>query len=73
MMLRPKITYLIFERSHSIWIRHNDLARCKNSQCDQFIGAPQHNFETTDLGIKSLTPLALGGCVNPSETLVLAT
>ena len=41
-MLRPKITYLIFERSHSVWIRHNDLARCQNSQC-----ASVHRCTTT--------------------------
>ena len=38
----------------------------------QFIGAPHRNFETTDLGIKSSTPLAPDGWVNPSDTLVLA-
>ena len=72
-MLRPKITYLILERSHSIWIRHNDLARCQNRSMPQFIGAPQRNFETVDLGIESSEPLAPGGWVNPSDTIVLTT
>ena len=34
-----------------------------------FTGAPQHNFETADLGIESSTPLALDGWVNPTNTL----
>ena len=38
----------------------------------QFIGAPQRNFETIDLGIESLAPLDLDGQVNPSDTLVPA-
>ena len=36
----------------------------KTCSVPQFIGAPQWNFETADLGIKSLAPLALGGWVN---------
>ena len=37
----------------------------------QFISASLHNFETIDLGIKSLVPLALDGLVNHNNTLVL--
>ena len=44
----------------------------KTRRVPQFIGAPQRNFETTDLGIESLVPLALDGWVNSSDTLVLA-
>ena len=44
----------------------------KTHSVPQFIGAPQHNFEIADLGIESSAPLALGGWVNPSDTLVLA-
>ena len=36
----------------------------------QFIGAPQRNFETVDLGIELSVPFALGEWVNPSDTLV---
>ena len=42
----------------------------KTCSMPQFIGAPQHKFETTDLHIKSLVPLALSGWVNPIHTLV---
>ena len=45
----------------------------KTRNVPQFIGAPQCNFETTNLGIESLAPLALNGWVNPSDTLVFAT
>ena len=45
----------------------------KTHSVPQFISAPQCNFETTDLGIKSSMPLDLGGWVNPSHILVLAT
>ena len=45
----------------------------KTCSVPQFIGVLEHNFETTNLGIKSLAPLALGGWVNPSDNLVLAT
>ena len=45
----------------------------KNRSVPQFIGAPQHNFETADLGIESSVPLAPGGWVNSSHTLVPAT
>ena len=45
----------------------------KTRSVPQFIGAPQRNFETVDLGIESLAPLAPGGWLNPSETLVPAT
>ena len=45
----------------------------KTRSVPQFIGAPECNFETVDLGIKSAVPLALGGKVKPSDTLVLAT
>ena len=38
----------------------------KTRSVPQFIGAPQRNFETADLGIESSVPLALGGW----ETLV---
>ena len=44
----------------------------KTRSVPQFIGALERNFETADLGIESLVPLALGGWVNPSITLVLA-
>ena len=67
-MLRSKITYLIpFGFGTAI------LLDAKTRSVPQFIGAPQRNFETVDLGIKSLAPLVLGGRVNPSHTLVLAT
>ena len=36
----------------------------------QFMGAPQCNFETIDLGIELLALLALDRLVNPSDTLV---
>ena len=45
----------------------------KTRSVPQFIVAPQRNFETADLGIESSAPLAPGGWVNPSHTLVLAT
>ena len=45
----------------------------KTRSMPQFIGAPERNFETADLGIKSLVPLALGGWVNSSDTLILTT
>ena len=45
----------------------------KTRSVPQFIVAPQRNFETVDLGIESSVPLASGGWVNPSHTLVLAT
>ena len=45
----------------------------KTRSVPQFIGAPQRNFETADLGIESSAPLAPGGWVNPSHTLVPAT
>ena len=48
------------------------LLDAKTRSVPQFIGVPQRNFETADLGIKSSVPLALGGRVNPSDTLVLA-
>ena len=41
----------------------------KTRSLPQFIGAPQRNFETANLGIESLVALALGGWVNPSHTL----
>ena len=44
----------------------------KTRSVPQFIGAPQHKFETADLGIELSAPLALGGWVNPSHTLFLA-
>ena len=44
----------------------------KTCSVPQFIGAPQHIFKTTNLGIKSSAPLALDGWVNPSDTLVPA-
>ena len=44
----------------------------KTRSVPQFIGASQHNFETIDLGIELLVPLALNGQVNTSDTLVLA-
>ena len=43
----------------------------KTRSVPQFIDAPQRNFETADLGIESVVPLAPGGRVNPSDTLVL--
>ena len=49
-MPRPKITYLIFERSHFVWIWHSDDAKTRS--VPQFIGAPQRNFEIADLGIE---------------------
>ena len=45
----------------------------KTRSVPQFIGAPQRNFETADLGIESSFPLAPGGWVSRSHTLVLAT
>ena len=42
----------------------------KTRSVPQFIGAPQFNFETADLGIESSVPLALGGKVNPGDALV---
>ncbi len=42
----------------------------KTHSVPQFIGAPQHNFETIDPHIKLSMPLALYGQVNPSDTLV---
>ena len=45
----------------------------KTRSVPQFIGAPQRNFETVDLGVKLLMPLAPDGWVNPSDTLVPAT
>ena len=45
----------------------------KTHSVPQLIGAPQRKFETADLGIESSVPLALGGWVNPSHTLLLAT
>ena len=45
----------------------------KTRSVPQFIGAPQCNFETTDLGIESSAPLSLDGKVNPSDTLFPAT
>ena len=47
------------------------LLDAKTHSVPQFIGAPHRNFETPDLGIKSLGPLALDGRVNPIDTLVL--
>ena len=44
----------------------------KTRSVPQFIVAPQRNFETVDLGIESSVPLAPGGWVNPSHTLVPA-
>ena len=49
------------------------LLNAKTRSVPQFIGAPQRKFETADLGIESSAPLALGGWVNPSHTLVPAT
>ena len=48
------------------------LLDAKTRSVPQFIGAPQRNFETVDLGIESFLPLAPSGWVNPSDTLVLA-
>ena len=45
----------------------------KTRSVPQFIGTPQRKFETADLGIESSAPLAPGGWVNPSHTLVPAT
>ena len=47
------------------------LLYAKTRSVPQFIGAPQRNFETADVGIKFSVPLALGGWVNPSDTLFL--
>ena len=44
----------------------------KTRSVPQFIGAPQRKFETVDLGIESSVPLAPGGWVNTSHTLVPA-
>ena len=33
----------------------------KTRSVPQFIGAPQHNFETANIGIESSAPLALDG------------
>ena len=44
----------------------------KTFSVPQLIGAPQHNFETADLGIKLLVTLASNGQENPSDTLVPA-
>ena len=48
------------------------LLDAKTRSVPQFIGAPKRNFETADLGIELLVPLAPGGWVNPSDTLVLS-
>ena len=47
------------------------LLGAKTRSVPQFIGAPQRNFETADLGIELSVPLALSGRVNLSDTLVL--
>ena len=52
-MLRPKITYLIFERLFLFEFGTAILLDAKTHSVPQFIGAPQRNFETTDLGIES--------------------
>ena len=44
----------------------------KTRSMPQFIGAPQRNFLTTDLGIELSVPLALNGWVDPSDTLFLS-
>ena len=44
----------------------------KTCNVPQFIGAPERNSKTADLGIESLVPLAPGGWLDPSDTLVLA-
>ena len=49
------------------------LLNAKTHNVPQFIGAPQRNFETIDLDIELSVPLAPGGWVNPSHTLVPAT
>ena len=41
----------------------------KTHSVPKFIGAPQHNFEIVDLGIKLSVPLALDGRANPNDTL----
>ena len=43
----------------------------KTYSVPQFIGASQHSFEITDLGIELLVPLALNRQVNSSDTLIL--
>ena len=70
-MLRPKITYFIFEISHSFEFDTAISLNAKTSSVPQFIGASPYIFETIDLGIKFSNPLALYGWKNPSDTLVL--
>ena len=61
MISRPKITisflsdYILFGFGTMISLD------AKTRSVPQFIGAPQRNFETTDLGIESSVPLALAG------------
>ena len=45
----------------------------KTCSVPQFIGVPQSNFEIANFCINFLVPLALGGRVNPSDTLVMVT
>ena len=71
-MLRPKITYLIL-RDHIMFGFGTTISLdAKTRSVPQFIGAPQCNFETIDLGIESSVPLAPSGWVNPSDILFLA-
>ena len=71
-MMRPRITYLIWRGNIPFGFGTMISLDAKTRSVPQFIGALERNFETTDLGIKSSVPLALGGWVNPSHTLVLA-
>ena len=70
-MPRPKITYLIFKRSHFFGFDTTISLDAKTCSVPQFIGASQCNFEIANLEIESLVPLALDRWVNPSDTLVL--
>ena len=60
-MLIPKITYLIFKRSHPFGFSTMILLDAKTRSVPQFIGAPHRNFETADLGTESSMPLASSG------------
>ena len=72
-MLRPKMTYLILRDHIPFGFDTTILLDAKTHSVPQFIGAPELNSKTIDLGIKSSVPLSLGEWVNLSHTLVLAT
>ena len=71
-MLRPKKPISFLRDDIPFGYGTTILLDAKTCSVPQFIGAPKHNFETADLGIKLSVPLAPNTWVNPSETLVLA-